>query len=375
MAVEVRETPVGGNLKDFLNVVEYVYRGDPTYIRPLDLMVKDQLSKKNPFFEHGEGTTFTAYRNGWPVGRCTAQIDRLHLTRYKDDVGFFGFFDTIEDEEVARALMDAARRWLRDRGMKRIRGPLSLCINEELGCLIEGFDTPPMFMMPHHRSYQAALIEKTGLTKLKDFYAWRYEVGDIPARAAKATRDIEQLPEVTARHLDMKNLERDVRVVMDVFNDAWSDNWGFVPLTESELKKMAADFKLIIDPEITYIAYVDGEPAAVALALPNLNEIIADLDGKVLPLGFAKLVWRLKVQGVKTARLIILGIKKKYRNQRKYAGLSIYLYSKMNDAGKRAGYRWGELSWTLEDNGPVNVGIKLMGGKIYKKYRMYEAEL
>lgn len=375
MAVEVRETPIGGKLKDFLNVVEYVYRGDPTYVRPLDLMVKDQLSKKNPFFEHGEGTTFTAYRNGWPVGRCTAQIDRLHITRYKDDVGFFGFFDTIEDQEVANVLMDAAKRWLRDRGMKRIRGPLSLCINEELGCLIEGFDTPPMFMMPHHRPYQGALIEQTGLTKLKDFYAWRYEVGEIPARAAKATREIEQLPEVTARHVDMKNLERDVRLVMDVFNDAWSDNWGFVPLTESELKKMASDFKLIVDPEITYIAYVDGEPAAVALALPNLNEVLRDLDGKVLPLGFAKLIWRLKVEGVKTARLIILGIKKKFRNQRKYAGLSIYLYSKMNEAGKRAGYRWGELSWTLEDNGPVNVGIKLMGGKIYKKYRMYEADL
>jgi hypothetical protein len=162
---------------------------------------------------------------------------------------------------------------------------------------------------------------------------------------------------------------------MDVFNDAWSDNWGFVPLTESELKKMASDFKLIVDPEITYIAYVDGEPAAVALALPNLNEVVRDLDGKVLPLGFAKIIWRLKVEGVKTARLIILGIKKKFRNQRKYAGLSIYLYSKMNDAGKRAGYRWGELSWTLEDNGPVNVGIKLIGGKIYKKYRLYEAEL
>jgi hypothetical protein len=375
MAVEVRETPIGGNLKDFLNVVAYVYRGDPTYIRPLDLMVKDQLSKKNPFFEHGEGTTFTAYRNGWPVGRCTAQIDRLHITRYKDDVGFFGFFDTIDDQEVAGALMEAARRWLRDRGMKRIRGPLSLCINEELGCLIEGFDTPPMFMMPHHRPYQSGLIEKTGLTKLKDFYAWRYEVGEISARAAKATQEIEQLPEVTARHVDMKNLERDVRIVMDVFNDAWSDNWGFVPLTESELKKMASDFKLIVDPEITYIAYVDGEPAAVALALPNLNEVVRDLDGKVLPLGFAKVIWRLKVEGVKTARLIILGIRKKFRNQRKYAGLSIYLYSKMNDAGKRAGYRWGELSWTLEDNGPVNVGIKLMGGKIYKKYRLYEAKL
>jgi hypothetical protein len=375
MAVTVRETKMGGNLKDFLDVVDYVYQGDPSYVRPLDMMVKDQLSKANPFFEHGEGTTFVAYRNGWAVGRCTAQIDRLHLTRYKDDVGFFGFFDTVDDEEVATALVDAAKRWLRDRGMKKIRGPLSLCINEELGCLVEGFDSPPMMFMAHHHPYQGGLLEKTGLTKLKDVYAWRYEVGDIPQRAAKATQEIEQLPEVTARHVDMKHLERDVRVVMDVFNDAWSENWGFVPFTEAELRKMAKDLRLIIDPEITYIAYVDGEPAAVAVATPNLNEAIADLHGKILPTGFAKLLFRLKVEGTKTARLALLGIKKKYRHQRKYAGLSIYLYSKMNEAGRRAGYRWGELSWTLEDNGPVNVAIKLMGGRIYKKYRVYEAAI
>lgn len=375
MSVQVKETPIGGNLRDFLDVVDYVYREDPAYVRPLDMMVKEQLSTKNPFFEHGEGTTFTAYRNGWCVGRCTAQVDRLHLDRYKDDVGFFGFFDTIDDQEVATALIQAARAWLKGRGMKKIRGPLSLCINEELGCLIEGFETPPMFMMPHHRPYQGGLIAESGLPKLKDFYAWRYEVGKIPERAAKATREIEQLPEVTARHIDMKNLERDVRLVMDVFNDAWSDNWGFVPLTETELRKMAKDFKLIIDPAITYIAYVDGQPAAVALALPNLNEAVRDLGGSLFPTGIAKLAYRLKVEGTKSARLVILGIKKKYRLQRKYAGLSIYLYSKMNDAGREAGYRWGELSWTLEDNGPVNVGIKFMGGKIYKKYRVYEAPL
>ncbi len=318
---------------------------------------------------------FTAYRNGWCVGRCSAQIDRLHLARYKDDVGFFGFFDTIDDEEVASALIDAARRWLKNRGMKHIRGPLSLCINEEIGCLVEGFDTPPMMFMTHHHPYQGGLIEKAGIPKIKDFYAWRYEVGDLPPRAAKATAEIEQLPEVSARHVDMKNLERDVRIVMNVFNDAWTENWGFVPFTESELRKMAKDLKLIIDPAITYIAYVDGEPAAVALATPNLNEVIRDLDGKILPLGFTKLIYRLKVRGTKTARLAILGIKRKFRHQRKYAGLSIYLYSKMNDAGRRAGYRWGELSWTLEDNGPVNVGIKFMGGKVYKKYRMYQADL
>jgi len=148
-----------------------------------------------------------------------------------------------------------------------------------------------------------------------------------------------------------------------------------VPLTEPELKKMASDFKLILDPEITYIAYVDGEPAAVALAMPNLNEVIRDFDGKVLPFGLPKLIYRLKVTGTRSARLIILGIRKKFRHVRKYAGLSIYLYAKMSEAGKRSGYTWGELSWTLEDNGPVNVGIKFMGGKIYKKYRLYQAAL
>src|SRR5262245_45307746 len=214
MTVEVRQARLGGKLREFLDVVDYIYRDDPSYVRPLDLMVKDQLSKKNPFFQHGEGTTFTAHRNGWCVGRCTAQIDRLHLDRYKDDVGFFGFFDTVDDEEVAKVLLEAARQWLRSRGMKHIRGPLSLCINEEAGCLIEGFDTPPMFLMPHHRPYQGGLIEKAGLPKVKDLYAWRYEVGEIPERVRKATQEIEKLPEVSARHVDPKNMERDVRMVM-----------------------------------------------------------------------------------------------------------------------------------------------------------------
>ncbi|MBM4361485.1 MAG: hypothetical protein FJ104_02305 [Deltaproteobacteria bacterium] len=376
MTVEIRESPIGkGDLRPFLDVVDYVYRGDPAYVRALDLMVKDQLSTKNPFFEHGEGATFTAHRNGWCVGRCTAQIDRLHLDRYRDDVGFFGFFDTIDDEEVARALLDAARSWLKARGMRQIRGPMSLCVNEEIGCLVEGFDTPPMMFMPHHRPYQAGLIERAGLAKVKDLFAWRYEIGEVPERARKATAEIEALPEVAVRPIDMKHLERDVRLVMDVFNDAWSDNWGFVPFTETELRKMAADLRLILDPRITYIATVDGEPAAVALATPNLNEVIRDLHGKLLPLGGARLLYRLKVQGTKTARLAILGIKKKFRQQRKYAGLSIFLYTKMNEAGRRAGYRWGELSWTLEDNGPVNVGIKLMGGRIYKRYRLFQQAL
>jgi hypothetical protein len=375
MPVEIRETPIGGKLHDFLNVVDYIYRGDPRYVRPLDMEMKDRLSLKNPFFEHADGVLFTAHRNGWCVGRVTAQIDREHLARYKDDVGSFGFLDTIDDEDVAKALLDAASNWLRARGSKRMRGPLSLSLNDEMGCLVDGFDTPPMIMMPHHRPYQGGLIEKAGFEKLKDAYAWSYKVGDVSPRVRKAHDDIEAMPEVTSRHVDMKNLDADLRIIMDVYNDAWNDNWGFVAQTERELSKMAADLKLFAIPELSYITLIDGEPAAVALALPNLNELIADMKGKLGPLGLPKLLWRLKVVGPHTARLIILGIRKKFRGHRKYAALSAYLYAKMNAAGKRLGIGSGELSWTLEDNAPVNTGIKLMGGKIYKTYRLYEKAL
>ena len=375
MALEIRETAVGGKLNDFLNVVDYVYRGDPAYVRPLDMEMKDRLSLKNPFFEHAEGVIFTAHRNGWCVGRITAQIDREHLKRYNDATGSFGFLDTIDDADVTRALLDAAGNWLRARGMKNIRGPLSLSLNDEMGCLVDGFDTPPMIMMPHHRRYQGGLIEQAGFSKLKDAYAWRYHVGDVPPRVRKAHDDIEAMPEVKSRHVDMKNLDADLRIIMDVYNDAWNETWGFVAQTERELSKMAADLKLIAFPELSYITEIDGEPAAVALALPNLNELIGDLKGKLGPLGLPKLIWRLKVVGPHTARLIILGIKKKFRTQRKYAALSAYLYAKMNAAGKRLGLEGGELSWTLEDNAPVNTGIKLMGGKIYKRYRVYERGL
>jgi hypothetical protein len=375
MAIELKQVPLGGNLRDFLDVVEYIYQDDPAYIRDLDFDVIGRLSPKHPFFEHGEGTIFTAYRNGWCVGRCTAQIDRLHVERHQDGAGFFGFLDTIDDADVARLLLDAAADWLRGRGMKRMRGPFMLNINDQVGCLVEGFETPPMFLMPHHRPYQGGLIEQAGLAKLKDAYAWRYEVGEVPKRAAKARDEIAAMPEIKSRHMDPKQVDRDIRLTMDIFNDAWSDNWGYVAFTESELRKFARDFKLIMVPEITLITEIDGEPAGVAFAVPNLNEATHDLHGKLFPTGLLKLLWRAKIHHPKSARLIILGIRKKFRHMKKYAGLSTYMYAKMNDSGARAGFKWGELSFTWDDNHPVNVGIKFMGGKLYKRYRIYEREL
>jgi len=374
--VEIKQTPMGGNAKDFLDVVDSIYRGDSAYVRPLDQELKDRLNpKKNPFFEHGEGVMFTAHRGGRCVGRATASIDREHLDRYKDATGFFGFVDTIDDEEVARELLVRAEKWLKSKGMTRARGPLSLNVNEELGVLVDGFDTPPYMMMPHHRPYQGGLIEKAGYTKAKDFFAWSYVVGDLNTRTKKAHAEIKALPEITSRTVSLKDLDRDTELLVDIFNDAWSDNWGFVPFTRNEVKKMASDFKLLLMPEITCIVSIDGEPAGVAVAVPNLNELIRDSGGKLFPFGLVKLLYRLKVEGPRTARLILLGIRKKWRHVRKYAALSAYMYAEMNEGGRRLGIKAGELGWTLEDNGAVNAGIKMMGGKPYKRYRVYEKEL
>ncbi len=375
MAIDIRklEPRNKSRLRDFLGVVDDIYRDDPCWVRPLDMDLAGRLDpKKNPFFDHGEAAAWVAYRGDRPVGRISASIDRAHLERYGDDVGFFGFFDTIDDVAVAEPLLAEAEAWLKGRGMKQMRGPLSLNINEDAGCLVDGFDTPPMIMMPHHRPYQAGLIEQGGLDKVKDIYAWTYEVGKVPPRAERGHKLIRELPEVTARPMDMKNLAEDMAVFMAIYNDAWHENWGYVPTTEREGQKAAEDLKLIVIPELTRLVFIDGKPAAMVMTVPNINEAIDDLGGKLFPLGFAKMLWRLKVRGLKSVRLFLLGVREEFRFVRRYAGLSAYLYVEMNRACARLGIERAELSWTLEDNHAINAGIRLMGGRIYKTYRLFE---
>ncbi len=378
MTIEIREVFRGGRavLSDFLDVVDDIYAADPHYVRPLDMDVTDRLDeKKNPFFDHGEAAAWVAYRSGRPCGRITASVDHGHLERHGDDVGFFGFFDTIDDGELARALLGRAATWLRGRGIKGIRGPLSLSINEESGCQVDGFDSPPMIMMPHHLPYQGGLIEQAGFQKAKDLYAWRYDIGRVPPRAQKAHDQILSMPEVTVRPMDVDRLQEDVDAMLKVYNDAWGDNWGFVPVTEREIQQMASDLRIIAVPEITRLVFIDGEVAAVALALPNVNELITDARGKLFPSGGLKLLWRLRVRGPRSGRLMLLGISKKWRSVRRYAGLSAYLYVALNQAAHLLGMRRAELSWTLEDNAAVNAGIRMMGGSVYKTYRIYEKAL
>lgn len=378
MAIQIREFDYTDKkrLRDFLDVVDGIYQSDPCWVRPLDMDIEGKLDKrKSPFFDHGEAASWVAYRDEVPVGRITAQVDQLHLEQHRDDAGMFGLLDTIDDQDVADALLGEAEQWLAGRGMKRMRGPISLTVNEDVGCLVEGFDTPPMIMMPHHRPYQGQLIERAGLAKLKDLYSWKYEVGKVPRRARRGHELIAKLPEVKARPMEMKRLREEMALLMDIYNDAWGDNWGFVPATKRECDHNADQLKMIAIPELTRVVEIDGEPAAIAMAMPNLNEIIADMNGKLLPFNIFKFLWRLKIRGPKSGRLFMLGIRKKFRGMRRYAGLSAFLYVEINDAGHRLGIEEAELSWTLEDNAAVNAGIKMMGGRIYKRYRIYEKEI
>lgn len=376
MSVEIREHAPGTQLDDFMKVADIVYRDDPAYIAPLRMEVRERLTPgKNPFWEHGEGTLFTAYRDGKLVGRISAQIDREHLRHHDDGAGFFGFFDTIDDQEVADALLGRAENWLKEHGSTVMRGPFSLCINEETGLLVDGFDEPPALMMPHHRTYQQELAEGAGLQKVKDVYAWKYLVEEPPPRAKRAHDAMTALPEVTFRSVDTSRMREEVDRILEIFNDAWQNNWGFVPATEAEVEKMAQDMRLLIDPRLAFFAEVKGEAVGMVICLPNLPALAHDLDGKLAPFGWAKLLWRLKVTKPKSARLMILGIKSKMRGVKRYGPLSTAMYTELALRGIEHGYEWAELGWTLEDNKLINLGIKAMRGKVYKTYRVYEREI
>ena len=232
MAIEIRQHEPGKDLKDFMRVPHLVLANDPTWIAPLNMLVKEQLTPaKNPFFEHADVALFTAWKDGQLVGRISAQIDREHLKKHQDGTGFFGFFDTTDDAEVGQALVDAAAGFLRERGMKRMRGPLSLSINEETGMLVDGFDYPPMMMCPHHARYQSAIAESAGLSKEMDLFGWRYVVEELPRRVVRAHEAVTALPEVQIRTLDKKNVDAELKQVLEVWDDAWKDNWAHVSMT------------------------------------------------------------------------------------------------------------------------------------------------
>jgi hypothetical protein len=359
----------------FIRFARRLYAADPHYRSLPDLLVYEQLSpSRNPWFEHGRAQLFIARRGEEVVGRISAQIDFEHLRIHDDQCGFFGFFECEDDPQTARALLQVAEDWCRAQGMTRIRGPFSFSINEECGNLVEGFDTPNYVMMTHGRPYYERLIKEAGYEGAMDLFAWRYIREHPPEQVQQIADAVAEYPGLVVRKLDMDNLERDVAIIMDIFNDAWSNNWGFVPLTPSEVAKVVRDFRLIADPEICLIAEVDGEPAAMAVALPNVYESLADLDGKLFPLGWAKALYRLKYKTPRSFRQILLGVRRKFRGN-VLGGLSLHLYVTIHRNAYARGYQEAEASWTLANNDRINHGMAFMGAEHYKTYRIYEKTL
>lgn len=354
---------------------------DPRWVPPLLDDYRRMLDQaKSPFLKHGEVECFIAYRQGRPVGRISAQIDREYDKHWSAEppTAFFGFFECVDEVSVARALLSAAETWARSRGRVRMLGPFTLDYKGESGVLIDGFDLAPRIGTTYNKPYLGPLLEAAGCRKAKDLYCYWYDANSpIDPLTKKLAARTRALPNVRIRTADLKQIRREIEIVRDIHNEAWHANWGFVPFTQEEIEVMASDYSQFIDPELVLIAEVDGEPAALCLAVPDLNEVIGDFDGELMrrPWNLVRLLWRLKFARPKAARLILLGVKEKYRASRKYGALVAVLYEEIAARGAKRGYVGGELGWTLEDNTQINTGIERMGAKRCKTYRVYERAL
>lgn len=362
------------DFKEFVKFPYYLYKNDPHWIPPLYLERSEVLqAKKNPYYQHALVQLFLAKRNGKVVGRISAQIDFEYEKIYKKRLGQFGFFECENNTTTSHALFQAAEKFLIENGASEFQGPFNFSINEEVGLLVEGFQEPLMLMMPYNPPYYISLIENEAYKKVKDLYAWKYEIGQISEDASQIADKIRKHPGLNIRSVNMKDLKNELKKMIEIFNSAWSENWGFVPFTEAEINKMAKDMKMFADPEGILIVELDQQAIAMAVALPNIYDIISDLNGRLFPFGIFKLLYRIKKKHYKSGRLLLLGVKKEFRNT-SLGGISILLYDELHKRSRKAA-KWGELSWTLEDNKAVNLGIEFMGGKRYKTYRIYEKKI
>ncbi|MGD9209027.1 MAG: hypothetical protein PVH39_11110 [Syntrophobacterales bacterium] len=372
----LRVVPVEGRrgLRRFIRLPWSLYRDDPAWVPPLLMERHEHLSSRNPFFEHAKWKFWLAYRGATPVGRISAQVDQLHLKRYEDATGFFGLLEAEDKAETFRVLMNTAETWLRDQGMRRVCGPFNLSINQECGLLVEGFDTPPMVMMGHARPYYSARVEENGYRKEKDLLAYHID-SDFELTRAMRVIIKRAKKRVHIRPIRRSIFKEELQILKDIFEDAWSQNWGFVPFTKAEFEHMGKSFKLLVPEDQVQIAEVDGVPAAFMVAVPNVNEAIKDLNGKLFPLGWLKLLWRLKVAYPTSERVALMGVRQRYQNSRLAAALAVMVVEAARPPAVKRGVLSAEMSWILEDNVGMRSIIDALGGLLYKRYRIYGKEL
>ncbi len=371
--VSVRKVSGRADVQAFVDFPFSLYRDAPHWIPPLRRDVYHLLDpKKNPFFEHGDIVPFLARNNaGEVVGRIAAVYNGMHLKKYDDGVGFFGFFESIDDQAVARSLIETAGAELRSRGLRTIRGPASPSLNDTSGLLVAGFDRDPSIMMPYNHAYFEPLLLENGFTRVMTM--WAYYLHHKYVQTDKLQRGVNLVhrrnPGLSIRTLNMSRFREDADIILDIYNEAWSDNWGHVPMTVREFERLAKEMKQIVDPRLVYIIEDPQGPVAFSISLPDLNQALKHVhNGRLLPLGLPKLLAYAKFGAVHECRTLLMGVRKRYQGR----GLDAILNLATITDGPRIGYYASELSWVLDSNGPMKNALDSMGAVVDKEYGMFE---
>jgi GNAT superfamily N-acetyltransferase len=379
MAVTVRPVVGRRELAAFVNLPFELYRRDPLWVPPLKASVRGLLDvERHPFYDQGRGADrelFLAWDNGRPLGRVAAILNHAHNRFQDEQVAFFGFFECVNDQAVARSLLSAAEAWAAGQGATAVRGPANPSTNYEAGLLVEGFERPPVLMMTYNPPYYVELIEAAGYTGVKDLYAYWSEVhgAHLERLHRLAVRTRSRHPQLQTRGANLKDFHGEVALVQEVYNSAWEENWGFVPMSDAEIEAMAQELKPLVQPELLRFAMYDGEPAGFLLAVPDWNPVLGDLEGSPWrhPLRTLRHQVRTRPEKLEGLRLITLGVKSKYRKR----GFEGVLFAEGLQHALDLGFRWCEYSWILEDNELTKRTVRLMDAELYKVYRMYEKEV
>jgi len=373
-AISIVEVESAARLNDFIDLPNRLYGNDPNYVTPLKSERLEFFDRdKNPFYRAAKTKLFLAERDGEIVGRVATCINFAHNEYHEEQTGFFGFFDCVDDIEVASSLLKTAMIQLKRENMERMRGPMNFSSNHECGFLVEGFDSPPVVMMTYNPPYLPRLAEKFGLKKVMDLLAYKLTQNDpIPERVQKIVEKLRKRAGVTVRNLNMRDFENEVQRIREIYNEAWEHNWGFVPMTEDEFNHLSKGLKQIVEPELIFIAEHEGRPVGFLMAVPDVNQALIHLKGKLMPVGLFKLLWHTKVSNkIDGIRVITMGVVPEFRKR----GLDSILYVDIYNRGIERGYRWAELSWILETNELMRSAIEQMGADLYKRYRIVEMPL
>jgi GNAT superfamily N-acetyltransferase len=370
MGLDVRPVATKRDLTTFIKLPWRLYRNERNWVPPLISERRQFLDRaRNPWFEHGEAQYFLAWRDGRAVGRITAQIDRILNEFQGNQWGLFGFFECEDDPEAAGALLDAAERWLRARGRDRMVGPMDFTMNDECGVLVEGFELPPTILTNWTKPYYPALLEGTGLTKAMDTLMWELNVSERehvhPAIWDVAER-VESKHGIVVRPMRKRDMQAEIDRFLTVYNAAWEKNWGFSPLTEKEVRHYAKTLKPLLDEHWAFIAEKDGETVGAALTLPDYNQVLKRMNGRLLPFGWLKFLWyKRKIDRV---RVFALGVKREYQ----HTGVAARFYQLHFDSAEATPQKGGEMGWILETNSSMNRAMEGMGGRVVRRYRLYE---